>query len=103
MGSSPPPRRWRSSLRQRWGLASSSCSGSSAEVPHLPNEIALRLAHIGEVHAPAGQEHVHDPNLPADAVGPLLAGLVVGADPQIAALAVADALSRNQPLGTQEW
>jgi len=44
------------------------------------------------MHAPTGQEHVQGAHLAADMVSPFLARLVIGPDPQIAALADVDAL-----------
>src|SRR5207248_8041006 len=54
------------------------------------------------MHAPAGQEHAEHAHLAADAVGPFLARLVVGTDPQIAALAVVDAFGGDQAFGADE-
>src|SRR5438270_9983132 len=102
MASSRPRRRWPSSLLAPLGSASSSCSGSSADLANLADEVALGLVNVGQVHAPARQEHAEKAYLAADAVRPLLARLVVGADPQIAALAIIDALGRYQPLGANE-
>src|SRR5438270_6406993 len=102
MASSRPRRRWPSSLLAPLGSAWSSCSGSSADLAHLADEVALGLVYVGQVHAPAGQEHAEKAYLAADAVRPLLARLVVGADPQITALAIVDAFGRDQAFRTNE-
>src|SRR5437868_1342233 len=102
MASLRPRRRWPSSLPAPSASASSSCSGSSADLADLADEVALGLVYVGQVHAPAGQEHAEKAYLAADAVRPLLARLVVGADRQIAALAIVNALGRYQPLGANE-
>src|SRR5438270_7199397 len=102
MASSRPRRRWPSSLLAPLGSASSGCSGSSADLANLADEVALSLVYVGQVHAPAGQEHAEKAHLAADAIRPFLARLVVGADPQIAALAIINALGRYQSLGADE-
>src|SRR4051794_19004431 len=99
MASSRRPRPWRSSSRRRSGLPSSSCSGLSADFADLAHQIALREIDVAEVHSPAGEEHPEYRDFAADAIGPLLAGFMVGADRQIPARAVVDAFARDQPLG----
>ena len=88
-------------LAEALGLSVSNCSGSSADLADLPDQIALRDREIGEMHAPAGQKHAQNPDFAADAVGALVIGIGVGADRQIAALAIVDALRRDQTFGAQ--
>src|SRR4029079_1699235 len=110
MACSLPPPRSRSNLPRHSTSASSSCSGSNArfaqnpgsDIADLADKVALGLVHVGQVHAPAGEEHAQDADLAADMVGPFFAGLVVGADPQIAALTVVDTFRRDEALGPNE-
>src|SRR5439155_1761186 len=64
----------------------------------LSNEITLRLRSVGEMHTPSGEEHSEDRNLSPDPIRALILRIGVGPDPQIAALPIVDAFTRDQTL-----
>ena len=63
------------------GLAGQTASDGPCPIsPTRRTRSPCATAHVGEVHAPAGDEHAGDPDLAADAVGALVGGVGVGAD-----------------------
>src|SRR5213592_1089315 len=96
MAYSPHRRHWRSSLPRPWALASSSCSGSSAEVADLPDQVAERDLHVGKMHPPTRKKHAEDGDFAPHAVGALVVRIRVGPHPQIASFTFTDALGRHE-------
>ena len=92
-------RLWRSSSPRRSASASSSCSGSSADRrrPRGSNRPARSRMSARCMPQP-GRNMPSIADLAADAVGALVVGIGVGADRQIAALAVVDAFAPRPAL-----
>ena len=79
--------------------ASSSCSGSSADLADLADQVALGFAMSARCMPQPGRNMPSTPTSPPIRSVRLSLGIGVGADRKIAARAVVDASCRDQPFG----